>query len=253
MSVYTIDILKYANWFAPGATVFDHAYGIHDPQPIVLAGFLVRTKGANILIDTGMDDIESTYTAEMRSRFPNLGRSKNAGELLSAFGLTPDEINDVIITHLHFDHYVNAPLYRKARFHIPRIEWEYVRDPVNLPGCPECGFPRGPLDWLATLPSDRLILREDHDEPMPGISLRHTGGHSPGHMVVDVDTADGRAIVVGDAFYLYEHIERDIPLGYRTNLAEVLAGYRWLRAQNAILLPAHDQRVFERHPGGRIG
>lgn len=83
--------------------------------------------------------------------------------------------------------------------------------------------------------------------------MHWTGGHSPGHMVVKVPTTQGPAIIVGDAFYLYEHIERDIPLGYRTNLAEVLAGYRWLRAQQALLLPAHDYAIFDRFPNRQIG
>ena len=83
--------------------------------------------------------------------------------------------------------------------------------------------------------------------------MHWTGGHSPGHMVVKVPTSEGDAIVVGDAIYLYEHLEENIPLGYRTNVQEVLDGYRWLRRQNAILLPAHDYEIFKRHPKLKIG
>lgn len=252
MNTYTIHLLKYADWFAPGATVYDHAYGRHDPVKICLTGFLIRGGGRAIMVDTGLDGIAATYTAADRARWPHLGPSRDTAELLADFGLTPADIDTVALTHLHFDHYVNAPLYPRARFLVPEIEWRYVRDPVNAPGCPPEGFPRAPLEWLAGR-GELLRLVGDGCEVAPGITMHWTGGHSPGHMVVKVPTTQGPAIIVGDAFYLYEHIERDIPLGYRTNLAEVLAGYRWLRAQQALLLPAHDYAIFDRFPNRQIG
>lgn len=252
MSSYTVHILKYADWFAPGTTVFDHAYGRHDPVKICLAGFLVRGEGRTIMVDTGMDGIDATYTTADRVRWKHLGPSRNTADLLADFGLVTDDVDTVALTHLHFDHYVNAPLYRRAQFHVPARDWNYVRDPRNEAGCPEVGFPRGPLDWLAGR-REHLILAEDRHEIAPGITMHWTGGHSPGHMVVRVPTALGTVIIVGDAFYLFEHIEQNIPLGYRTNLAEVLDGYHWLRRQNAILLPAHDYELFQRHPSCKIG
>lgn len=252
MSRYTINILKYADWFAPGTTVYDHAYGRHDPVKICLVGFLVRGEGRNLMIDTGMDGIDGTYTAADRARWNHLGPSRNTAELLADHRLTLDDIDTVALTHLHFDHYVNAPLYRHARFCIPAREWRYVMDPANLPGCPPVGFPREPLQWLESQ-SERLTFVDDGQEIAPGITMHWTGGHSPGHMVVRIPTAQGTVIVVGDAFYLYEHLEQNIPLGYRTSLAEVLAGYEWLRRQDALLLPAHDYAIFHRHPSLQIG
>jgi len=252
MNAYTVHLLKYADWFAPGTTVYDHAYGRHDPVKICLTGFLVRGGGRTIMIDTGMDGIDATHTAADRARWPHLGPSRNTTNLLADHGLTCNDVDTVAITHLHFDHYVNAPLYRHARFFVSDREWLYVNDPANLPGCPAVGFPREPLQWLEGQ-GNRLVLIADGHEIAPGITMHWTGGHSPGHMVVRIPTVLGPVIVVGDAFYLYEHIEQDIPLGYRTSLAEVIAGYRWLREQNALLLPAHDYEVFERFPSLKIG
>jgi len=250
---YCIHILKYADWFAPGTTVFDHAYGRHDAVKICLAGFLVRGGGRTIMIDTGMNGIDQSYTGADREAWDHLGPSRNTDDLLADLGLTLEEIDTVVITHLHFDHYINAPIYPKARFVLPRKEWDYFHDPRNAGACPEIGFPREPIQWLAGEAADRLELVGDEYEVAPGITMHWTGGHSPGHMVVRIPTSEGPAIVVGDAFYMYEHIEKDIPLGYRTNVQEVLEGYRWLRSQNAILLPAHDYAIFDRHPQGTVG
>lgn len=250
---YTIHILKYADWFAPGTTVYDHAYGRHEPQKICLAGFLIQGNGRNIMVDTGMDDIDQTYTAADKANWDHLAPSANTSGLLENHGLTLGDIDTVAITHLHFDHYMNAPLYSRAKFHVPATDWEYVMDPSNLGACPRVGFPREPLSWLANEAFERLELVEDGHEVAPGITMHWTGGHSPGHMVVKVSTSEGNAIVVGDAIYLYEHLEKNIPLGYRTDVVEVLHGYRWLRQQEAILLPAHDYEIFRRHPKLKIG
>ena len=168
-------------------------------------------------------------------------------------GLTPEDIDTVAITHLHFDHYRNAALYPRARFLVSAPEWHYVMDPSNLAACPTVGFPREPLSWLANQAFERLELVGDEHEVAPGVTMHATPGHTPGHMVVRASTCEGDAIVVGDAFYLYEHLAENIPLGYRTNVLDLLDSYSWLRSQDAIMLPAHDYGIFERHPNSKVG
>ncbi len=250
---YCIRIFKYADWFAPGTTVFDHAYGRHESVKICLAGFLIQGNGRNIMVDTGMDGIDLTYTVEDQKKWDHLGASRNTSELIAKIGLALDDIDTVVITHLHFDHYMNAALYPRARFLVPRKEWEHVHNPLLAGACPEVGFPREPLSWMNRDGGQWVELVDDSHMVAPGITMHWTGGHSPGHMVVKVSTDQGPAIVVGDAFYLYEHIDKDIPLGYRTNVEELMAGYRWLREQNAMLLPAHDYAIFDRYPEHQIG
>lgn len=251
--MYKVRILKNADWFAPGTVVYDHGYGVHDPQKICLVTFLIEGNGRKIMVDTGMDGIDKTYTEEQKRSFGHLGASKDTGELLQELGTSCEEIDTVLLTHLHFDHYWNAEQFTRARFVVNRKEWFHVMDPANLPICPVEGFPRGPLAYLAGEAFTRLTLVDEEAEICPGITMHWVGGHSPGGMVVKVRTEEGPAIIVGDAFYLYEHIEKNIPLGYCTDYREVLQGYRWLREQNAILLPAHDYRIFEKHPSLTIG
>lgn len=183
MNSYTINLLKYADWFAPGTTVYDHAYGRHDPVKICLVGFLVRGGGRTLMIDTGMDGIDATYSDADKARWTHLGPSRNTASLLAGFGLTPEDIDTVALTHLHFDHSVNAPLYRRARFYVAEREWRYLHDPVNAPGCPPVGFPRGPLQWLAGQ-GGRLTLIDDGHEIAPGITMHWTGaGYDPSGVV----------------------------------------------------------------------
>ncbi|PLR75530.1 hypothetical protein CU633_20585 [Bacillus sp. V3-13] len=251
--MYKISILKNADWFAPGIVMYDHAYGVHDPVKICLVCFLIEGQGRKIMVDTGMDGIDQTYTEQQKDQFDHLGSSKDTSELLKEAGTSCEEIDTVLLTHLHFDHYWNVEQFPNANFVVNRKEWFHVMDPKNLPINPIKGFPREPLAYLAGEAFGRLTLIDDEYEVCPGISMHWVGGHSPGGMVVKFVTNEGPVIIVGDAFYLYDHIENNIPIGYCTDYREVLAGYEWLRKQNATLLPAHDYKIFEKHPSLIIG
>jgi glyoxylase-like metal-dependent hydrolase (beta-lactamase superfamily II) len=251
--MYKIRILKNADWYSPGTVMYDHAYGVHEPVKICLVCFLIEGNGRKIMVDTGMDGIDQTYTEKDKAQFDHLGKSKDTWELLKEAGTSCDEIDTVLLTHLHFDHYWNVRQFPNARFVVHQKEWFHVMDPRNLPICPVQGFPRKPLAYLAGEAFERLTLIDDEYEVCPGITMHWVGGHSPGGMVVKVQTNEGPAIIVGDALYLYEHIEKNIPMGYCTDYREVLSGYQWLRQQHAILLPAHDYKIFEHHPTLTIG
>ncbi|WP_449355176.1 N-acyl homoserine lactonase family protein [Virgibacillus natechei] len=258
--MYTIKILKHADWFSPGTVVYDHGYGRPGPVKICLVSFLIEGNGRKIIVDGGMDGIDKTYTDEDKTIWDHLGPSKDIHDLLKEQGLSLDDIDTVLLSHLHFDHYLNVQKFKNADFYVSKKEWFHVMDTDNLPRTPVVGFPREPLAYLAGEAYERLYLLNDIDaslgesfEIYSGISMHWVGGHSPGGMVVKVDTNQGSAIVVGDAFYLYEHIDKNIPMGYCTDYKEVLNGYRWLRDQNAILLPSHDYKIFEKHPSLKIG
>jgi glyoxylase-like metal-dependent hydrolase (beta-lactamase superfamily II) len=251
--MYKIRILKNADWFAPGTVIYDHGHGRHDPVKICLVFFLIEGHGHTIVVDGGMDGIDRTYTDAHRQQWNHLNPSRDSGDLLREAGVALEQVDTVIYTHLHFDHYWNAELFTNARFFVPRKDWFYLMDPANLPYTPPSGFPRKPLAYLAGEAFERLALTDDGQEVLPGITLHWTGGHSPGHQVVRVPTAAGEVIIVGDVIYLYENLECNIPIGYYTSADEVNRAMRWLRQQNAILLPAHDYEIFKRHPSLTIG
>lgn len=251
--MYKIRILKNADWFAPGTVMYDHAYGVHEPVKICLVCFLIEGNGRKIMVDTGMDNIDQTFTKSHLETFNHLGKSKNTDELLRECGTSCEEIDTVLLTHLHFDHYVNSQQFTNAQFYVNKTEWFHVMDPTNLPICPVKGFPREPLAYLAGEAFERLHLIGNEYEVLPGITMHWVGGHSPGGMVIKVQTNEGPVIIVGDAFYQYDQIENNIPIGYCTDYREVLQGYQWLREQEAILLPAHDYKIFDKHPSLTIG
>jgi glyoxylase-like metal-dependent hydrolase (beta-lactamase superfamily II) len=245
--------MKNADWFAPGSVVFDHGHLMHDPVKICMICFLVQGEGHNIMIDTGMDGIDQTYTEQDKKEWDHLGPSKDTHELLAEKGLACDDIDTILFTHLHFDHYWNVEQFRNAKMVANRKDWFFAMDPYNLPVFSPKGFPRQPLAYMAGEAFERLTLIDDYYEPFPGIQMQWVGGHSPGHMVIRVETGEGPVIIVGDAIYLYANLERNIPIGYYTHFKELIDAMNWLREQDAIILPAHDYEVFKRFPSLTIG
>ena len=59
-------------------------------------------------------------------------------------------------------------------------------------------------------------------------------------------------MIASDAFFRYENVEQNRPLGINESMEEALVAYDRIRREADILLPLYDPRVFERHPGGRV-
>ena len=97
----TLDVLTYGFALNPDQGSFGYS-----------TNSLLRTGGHNILIDTGPS-----------SRRPFLYRA------LTNMGLTTDDIDIVILTHMHWDHCQNTDLFRNARVLVNPVEIDYARNP----------------------------------------------------------------------------------------------------------------------------
>jgi N-acyl homoserine lactone hydrolase len=135
-----------------------------------IAGTLQKT-----LIDTGAFDPGMKV----------LG-SPEAG--LAKFGVKPEDIETIIITHLHHDHIALAHMYKNAKFIVQRTELEYALNPH-------------PID--ARFYNQRhftginMELIHGEKEIIPGISVFPSPGHTPGGQSVEVTTKSGKVIVAG--------------------------------------------------------
>lgn len=250
--MYIVTVLNNGEWVAPGTVVYLHAYSRHEQVKIVQNFYLIQSEDRTILVDTGLDNLESYLTEGQVNNFVS-APSRTTEELLREVGVAPEDVDTLILTHLHFDHYLNAQLFPNARIILNRREWLYVLLPENERYAPRVGFPREVFGWLANDAWERLELIDGDVEVLPGIRVIWTGGHSPGHQIVTVETAQGLAVIPGDEIYKYENLEEDIPIGYYYDFERVSAAMDLLREIGGILLPAHDPKLHERHPHSQIG
>ncbi len=158
-----------------------------------LGSFLVRSDGRTILVDTGLGP-EPAFARE------------GPGELLhdlKAKGVGLDEIDMVVMTHLHRDHVgwnltseggKHKPTFPKARYWVSAEDWEFFRKPESLklfPTTEGCVLPLEELGLLELMEGEYSLNSELTALPTPG--------HTPGHMSILITSQGERAIILGDA------------------------------------------------------
>ena len=177
-------------------------------------------------------------------------------EALRRIEVPPESVTDVIVSHVHWDHLDGADLFPNARVWIQREEYEHhVRE--------NGARADGAIDSLDALmlaglrKAGRVTLVEgDGQEIMPGITAYTGGRHTFASQYVGVRTAGGTVVIASDNAYLYENLERHLPIAQtldaRANLA---AQDRMGRIASArrLIVPGHDPAVFRRFRGVGTG
>ncbi|MGI6072788.1 MAG: N-acyl homoserine lactonase family protein [Lachnospiraceae bacterium] len=163
---------------------------------------LVQGEGKNILIDTGID-MDDPVKQEI-IKMAGIGNTHSPKEILTTVGLTPEDIDEVILTHAHFDHAGGLDCYPNATFYIQKKEYrgwtEYVSDP-KFSAVGLLGFDANDLKRLQKLEQEgRLVLLDgDVKDLFPGISVMQAAfGHTYGHQMVLIESDGTLFVHVGD-------------------------------------------------------
>lgn len=200
--------------------------------------------GRNIMVDAGC------YRGPTFDRW-KLSDFIKPSSAIGKIGLAPDDITDVIITHIHWDHVGGADLFPKARVWIQRAEYEHYIDEQGKPRA--AAITAEDAGMLAGIrQSGRLVLVEgDAQEIIPGVTVYTGGKHTFASQYAGVTTPAGRVVVASDNVYLYENIEKHLPLGLtedreadlrvQSRILGLVSDPRWI-------LPGHDSAVFIRFP-----
>lgn len=224
-------------------------------QKIEVCGYfyLVRGGGHNIVVDTGMGQPPGPEGPSLQ-KFGNFWVDPGCDtiSLLRKEGLGPEDIDVLVLTHLHTDHCWNTSLFPKAKIYMSRFGWEAIQSPRHPALFPDAIYPQQVYKHLIDEAWDRVSLMEQEDEVLPGITTFWVGGHSACSHVVVIETGKGNVILTGDVAFYYANLEENIPVSYNVNLAECYEGMDRIRRLSGIPVPTHDPELLERHPGGII-
>jgi glyoxylase-like metal-dependent hydrolase (beta-lactamase superfamily II) len=252
---YSIKALHnlYIHFPVPGSLMyFQDKYD----QTVQVFGYiwLIRGGGKTIVVDTGLGAPPTQGSKAERQVFGNfaIDPGKDTVSLLQKEGLAPEDVDYVILTHLHFDHCANIGLFKRAQIFISRRGWSSVVAPEHPRLVPEGLFPRSVYAFVLNEAWNRVMLLPAEAEILPGLQVFWVGGHTPCSQAIRVNTTRGKVILTGDTAFLYGNIEEDIPVGYCTNLAECFQAMDRFRREGDLILPSHDPLVLERFPGGVI-
>jgi glyoxylase-like metal-dependent hydrolase (beta-lactamase superfamily II) len=243
-ATYEIHAIKYAHHERRARENFIGG-DIHDgPMPIDYYVWVIRGGGRTIVVDTGFD----RATAALRGR--TLTHPVEEG--LARIGVDPGQVEDVVLTHLHYDHAGNHDLFPKARFHVQDREMAFCTGRCMCHAKIRRTFAAEDVKAMVDrLFADRVCFREATDTLAPGITLHLLGGHSDGLQVLRVRTARGWVVLASDAAHLFANLGRGLAYPIVYNLGALFEGYRTIRrladSENHIV-PGHDPQVLAIYP-----
>jgi glyoxylase-like metal-dependent hydrolase (beta-lactamase superfamily II) len=215
----------------------------HDgPMPLDYFVWLIRGEDRTFVVDTGFD----AEVAKLRGR----QLTAPVEEGLSALGVDPASVEDVIVTHMHYDHAGNHRLFPRARYHLQDAEMEFCTGRCMCHEALRHAYAADDVAEMVRKVFDgRVAFHAGDDELAPGLSLHHIGGHTRGLQAVRVWTRRGWLALASDAAHLYANIDQARPFPIVQDVAAMLQGHRTLRrlaSADDLVIPGHDPLVLQR-------
>jgi glyoxylase-like metal-dependent hydrolase (beta-lactamase superfamily II) len=205
---------------------------------------VIRNAERTIVVDCGFGKEEGERRGRTYLRSP--------AECLDLIGVDPNKIDDVIITHMHYDHAGNLAMFPKARFHIQDAEMAYVTGRAMTHPVLRHSFVLSEVqEMLAMVYGNRAVFHDGDDDLFDGITLHHLPGHARGLMAVRVHTKRGWIVLASDTAHYYESVEKEPVFQTHENIFKMLKSYRKLTKLGGDLtriVPGHDPDVIKRYP-----
>lgn len=190
------------------ATWLDDMFLPHDMFDWPLNVLVARSGEQTILVDAGLG-----------GQFPGFPRAGQFPQRLAAAGIDLAFVTDIVVTHMHMDHVggllvdgVKERLRPDVRIHVAAEEvafWAMPDFSHTVMPKPVPAVLRTTATAFLEAYGDNLRLFRDRHEVAPGVTVRLTGGHTPGHSVVDLVSGGERLLFAGDAMFpvAFDHPE----------------------------------------------
>jgi glyoxylase-like metal-dependent hydrolase (beta-lactamase superfamily II) len=219
---------------------------------------VVRGEGKVAVINTGppadLSSLNARWTSAFGPRGALVRRDEERPErALATLGLSPADVDYVLITPLQAYAVGNIPLFKNAEICVSRRGWiEDFHAPSYEMHVPrKLRIPDDVLTYLTLQAPEKLRLLEDEDEILEGLEAAWVGAHHRSSMAYFIETARGR-VAATDCCFKYGNIEKMHPLGIMESLPECLEAYERLRREADIVIPLYDPEVMTRFPGGKV-
>ncbi len=209
-------------------------------RPILM--FVIEAAGKKIVVDTG-----PSAPAEAAKYHPAIVQKPEMVPLtaLKQAGVNPEEVEQVVLTHLHWDHCYNTELFPNATFFVQRRELEFAMAPYpDQEAQYEIGIPGHIPPWQAVRPKMQIV-EGDVQDFAKGVHLVSLPGHSPGLMGVAVETSAGVHLIASDhipleANWVGDGKMKHIPGAIHSSVEEYYQSFTKIEKIADVVLAAHD-------------
>ncbi|MGB6105308.1 MAG: N-acyl homoserine lactonase family protein [Pusillimonas sp.] len=246
---YEVYAIRYAHKESRRADNFIGGDPHDGPMPMDYFVWVAVHNGKAVVIDTG-------FTAEVaKTRARNYLRCPV--DSLKLLELDGDEVEHVIITHLHFDHVGNFFRYPKASLHLQEAEMAYSTGKhMRYPRLSRGIEIEDVVGMVRMVFKGRVAFHDGDAQILPGISVHQLGGHTPGLQSVRIHTRRGWIILASDAAHYYENLSTYRPFPNATNMTDAISAMDTLRSlvdSDQYIIPGHDPEVMRRYPAVSSG
>ncbi len=169
------------------------------PQPrSSVNAFLVQSGGRTILVDTGAGN-------KARAMSSTLGR---LGDSMAAAGVSPGDVDAVVMTHLHIDHWGGltrddgAAMFPRAELVLPAAEAEHWLDEAKMAAAPDAAKPRFAGAQAAVAAYKDRMRTFAGTEAVLGLQPVPLPGHTPGHTGYLIEDGGARLLIWGDVMHV---------------------------------------------------
>ncbi|WP_208247735.1 N-acyl homoserine lactonase family protein (plasmid) [Rhizobium sp. T1470] len=207
--------------------------------------WIARRSDRVFMIDTGMSEETALRRGETYYRVP--------ADTLELLGLDASKVEDIILTHVHYDHAGMLDRYPRAQFHVQDTEMSYATGRCMCSNLLRRGYEVDDVTHLIRcVYGNKVTFHNETVEIADGLSVHKVGGHTGGLQVVRVWTQRGWVVLASDASHLYCNMVKGtvFPSIYRVD--EMMEAYRILNRLSGgswdRVIPGHDPLVMELYP-----
>jgi glyoxylase-like metal-dependent hydrolase (beta-lactamase superfamily II) len=241
---YALYAIRYARRDARRSNHFIGGDPHDGPMPMDYFVWVAKGPERSFVIDTGFTEAVGVARGRTFLRCP-------VGSL-ALVGLDGAQVEDVILTHMHYDHAGNFHRFPKAQFHLQEAEIHYTTGRyMRYPHLAHSFEVEDVVRLVRLNFGGRVQLHRGPIELARGISLHPVGGHTPGMQFVRVHTSRGWVVLASDVTHYYENMETGRPFVAAFHVGEMLEAYDALRAaapSPGHIVPGHDPLVLRRYP-----
>jgi glyoxylase-like metal-dependent hydrolase (beta-lactamase superfamily II) len=217
---------------------------------IAMSVWLLRGNRRNVLVDAGF------YRDKFVQRWKPVNFVQPSDAVKSA-GVRPEDVTDIIVSHIHWDHADGIDLFPNARVWIQKDEYEHYVAPDG--GARDRAIDPDDSKMLSVLKARGRVHLIDGDstEIIPGITVFTGGKHTFASQYATVRSDVGTMVIASDNAYLYENLEQHRPIAQTLDsLSNLAAQARMARLASdpRLIIPGHDPGVFAKFavPGSNV-
>jgi glyoxylase-like metal-dependent hydrolase (beta-lactamase superfamily II) len=209
---------------------------------IALMFWLIKGEGRNVLVDCGF------YRDQFMKQWHPADYEKPS-VAIERTGIKAEDVTDVIISHIHWDHADGFDLFPKAKIWIQKDELEYYAGAAWNGKTRTAADPADILGLVKLNTQGRVnLVNGDAQEILPGITCYIGGKHTYQSQYVGVKTGGETIVLASDNVYLYENLDKHVPIAATLDADSNLRAQdrmKQLASNLKLIIPGHDPAVMK--------